>query len=110
MEKSREQDHFPWQCGYGGLSTHTLQEHSTSPCALTCSKAKIVSSAEGLKKTTSQTCCLAEHEPMGTWVVGTHSGQGFLDVLSGSCNVTEDHAGTILLQTVQKELVFFALV
>lgn len=47
---------------------------------------------------------------MGTWVVGTHSGQGFLDVLSGSCNVTKDHAGTILLQTVQKELVFFALV
>lgn len=28
---------------------------------------------------------------------GTHSGQGFLDVLSGSRNVSEDHAGAILL-------------
>lgn len=31
------------------------------------------------------------------WPAGTHPGQGFLDVLSGSGNVTEDHAGAILL-------------
>lgn len=47
---------------------------------------------------------------MSTWAAGTHSSQGFLDVLSGSCNVSEDHAGTILLQTVQKEPGFFVLV
>lgn len=42
------------------------------------------------------------------WVLGrgTHSGQGFLDVLSGSRNVPEDHACAVLLQTVQKEPVF----
>ena len=28
---------------------------------------------------------------------GTHPSQGFLDVLSGSGNVTEDHTGTVLL-------------
>lgn len=37
---------------------------------------------------------------------GTHSGQGPLDVLSGSRNVPQDHACAVLLQTVQKEPVF----
>lgn len=50
------------------------------------------------------------HEGGGApaWVLGrgTHSGQGFLDVLSGSRNVPEDHACAVLLQTVQKEPVF----
>ena len=34
---------------------------------------------------------------------GTHSGQGLLDVFSGSRDVTEDHAGAVLLQMVQKK-------
>lgn len=34
---------------------------------------------------------------------GTHSGQRLLDILPGSGNVAEDRAGSVLLQTVQKE-------
>lgn len=34
---------------------------------------------------------------------GTHSGQGLLDVFSGSRDVTEDHAGAVLLQVVQRD-------
>lgn len=37
---------------------------------------------------------------------GTHPGQGLLDVFSGSRDVTEDHAGAVLLQMVQKEQCF----
>lgn len=35
--------------------------------------------------------------------LGTHSGQRFLDILPGSGNVAEDRAGSVLLQTAQKE-------
>ena len=42
------------------------------------------------------------------WCEGsTHSSQRLLDVFSGSRDVTEDHTGAILLQTVQREPVSF---
>lgn len=92
-----------WWPGPGSVS---WQEHSTAHLALTLLQGQNVDSTRG------RVSCAArragrQRKPRVPGR-GTHSGQGFLDVLSSSRNVAEDHAGAVLLQTsAERTSLFF---